>query len=72
MNAWLNLVKVSVRTKMFSLPLLEGSTLVKSMHSRPIGLLAIIVPGFVFNLYSHPLLFGTVDRFSHSWLHPET
>ena len=31
-----------------SLLLFEESTLVKSMHSRSIGLFAIIVPGFVF------------------------
>ena len=48
MNTLLNLVKVSVRTKRFSLPSFEGSTLVKSIHNRSIGLCAIIVPSFVF------------------------
>ena len=48
MNAWLNLVKVSVRTRMSSLPSLEGSTFIKFMHNRSSGLLAIIDPSFVF------------------------
>ena len=47
-NAWLNLVKVSVKTRMFSLLFFEGSTLVKSTHNRSIELLAIIIPSFVF------------------------
>ena len=36
------------RTKIFSLLLFEGSTLVKSMHSISIGLFTVIVPSFVF------------------------
>ena len=47
-NAWLNLVKASVKTRMFSLPSFEGSTLVKSIHTRSIGLLAMMTPGMVF------------------------
>ena len=47
-NARLNLVKASVRTKMFSLPSFEGSTLVKSIHSRSIGSCAMTVSSFVF------------------------
>ena len=49
-NAWLNLVKASVKTRMFSLPSFKGSTLVKSIHTRSIGLLGMMTPGIVFGL----------------------
>ena len=54
MNAWLNLVKASVKTRMISLPSFEGSTLVKLIHNRSSELLAIIVPSFVFGSVQYP------------------
>ena len=69
MNVWLNLVKASIRTKMFSLPSFERSTFVKSIHSNPLGYGLSLLLALFLDLHNHPLQFDNVDNFSHSWLH---
>ena len=69
MNVWLNLVRASLKTRMFSLLSLERSTFCKSIHNRSSWLLVIIELGFVLDLYNYPSQPDIVDNLSHILLH---
>ena len=68
MNAWLNLVKASIRTRMFSLPSFEGSTFVKSTHNQiHWGILLLLYPVLFLDLHNHLCCLATCEQFSHNW-----
>ena len=61
-KGWLSFVKVSVRTRIFSLQFPKGSIFIKSIESRSIILFAT----------NDPLLFCTMDNYGHIWQYHNT